>query len=87
MLEQLQLAIRALGENRCAEWLHNLLHSYGLASQLIFCGTDKPEGTHSDRLKVSISAGDFEGGAKDLCPNKLGHGGETWGLCSTVEGC
>jgi hypothetical protein len=36
MLEELQLAVCPLGEDRCAEWLHNLLHGNGLAGKLIF---------------------------------------------------
>lgn len=39
MLEKLQLAVCALGQNRCAEGLHNLLDRDGRRGELILCGT------------------------------------------------
>jgi hypothetical protein len=35
MLEELQLAVCALRQDRSAEWLHNLLDSHGLAGELV----------------------------------------------------
>jgi len=35
MLEQLQLSVGTLRENRCAEWLHDLFDCHRLASQLV----------------------------------------------------
>lgn len=35
VLEQLELAVCSLGEDRGAEWLHDLFDSNGLAGQLI----------------------------------------------------
>jgi hypothetical protein len=40
MLQQLQLTVCALREDRCAEWLHDLLYSHRLAGELIFCRAD-----------------------------------------------
>ena len=39
MLEKLQLAVCALGQNGCAEGLHDLLDCDGRRSELILCGT------------------------------------------------
>ena len=39
MLEELQLAVCALGQNRCAERLHDLLDCDGRRGELILCGT------------------------------------------------
>ena len=39
MLEKLQLAVCALGQNGCAEWLHDLLDCDGRRGELILCGT------------------------------------------------
>ena len=39
MLEKLQLAVCALGQNGCAEGLHNLLDRDGRRGELILCGT------------------------------------------------
>lgn len=41
MLEQLQLAISTLGENRGAEGLHDLLDRHGLAGQLVARGANQ----------------------------------------------
>lgn len=41
VLEKLELTIRAFGENRRAEGLHNLLDSNGCACELILCGTEE----------------------------------------------
>lgn len=35
MLEQLQLSVGTLRQNRCAEGLHDLLDRHGLAGQLV----------------------------------------------------
>ena len=39
MLEKLQLAVCALGQNGCAEGLHDLLDCDGRRGELILCGT------------------------------------------------
>jgi hypothetical protein len=39
VLEKFELAIGAFGEDRCAEWLHNLLDSNGCACELVLCRT------------------------------------------------
>lgn len=39
VLEELQLAVCALGQNRCAEGLHDLLDCDGRRGELILCGT------------------------------------------------
>lgn len=39
VLEQLQLTVCALGEDRRAEGLHDLLDGHRLAGQLVLCGT------------------------------------------------
>ena len=41
VLEQLELAVRALGEDGGAEGLHDLLDSNGCACELILCGTGR----------------------------------------------
>lgn len=38
VLEKLQLAVRALGENRCAKGLHDLLDGDILVGELVFRG-------------------------------------------------
>lgn len=38
VLQQLQLAVCSLGEDRCAKWLHDLLDGYALAGKYIFGG-------------------------------------------------
>jgi hypothetical protein len=37
MLQKLQLAVCALGQDRSAEGLHDLLDSHGLACELVLC--------------------------------------------------
>ena len=39
VLQELQLAVGTLGQNRCAERLHDLLDSNGLACELVLCRT------------------------------------------------
>lgn len=39
MLQELQLAVGTLGQDRCAERLHDLLDSDGLACELVLCRT------------------------------------------------
>ena len=41
VLEKFELAIRAFGEDRCAEGLHNLLDCHGCACELVLCGTEE----------------------------------------------
>lgn len=63
MLEELEFSIGSLCQYRSREWLHDLLHRYTLSCELIFCRTDKAEGSHSDGLEVYIAGGDFEDAA------------------------
>lgn len=37
MLEELQLTVGSLGQDRCAERLHNLFDGDGLPSKLVLC--------------------------------------------------
>ena len=39
VLQELQLAVGTLGQDRCAERLHDLLDSDGLVCELILCRT------------------------------------------------
>lgn len=39
VLQELQLTVGALGQNRCAERLHDLLDSNGLVCELVLCRT------------------------------------------------
>lgn len=41
VLEKFELTIRAFGENRRAEGLHNLLDSNGCACELVLCRTEE----------------------------------------------
>jgi hypothetical protein len=70
MLEQLQLAVCALRQDRSAEGLHDLLDCHGLAGELILGRAaprqharpslgwanipDKAKGSHTDGLQVSV---------------------------------
>jgi hypothetical protein len=70
MLEQLQLAVCALRQDRSAEGLHNLLDGDGLASKLVLgravrrsvCASllrhanvpDEAKGSHAHGLQVSV---------------------------------
>jgi hypothetical protein len=38
MLQELELTVGPLREDRCAERLHDLLHGDGLSSELVLCG-------------------------------------------------
>jgi hypothetical protein len=40
VLQELQLAVGTLGQDRCAERLHDLLDSNGLVCELILCRTE-----------------------------------------------
>jgi hypothetical protein len=40
MLQKLQFAIGPLGQNRSAEWLHDLLHGHGLPGKLVLGRAD-----------------------------------------------
>jgi hypothetical protein len=39
VLQELQLAVGALGQDRCAERLHDLLDSNSLVCELVLCRT------------------------------------------------
>jgi hypothetical protein len=61
VLEQFQLAVRALGEDRCAERFHDLLDRGSRAGELVLCraGSDQStsqtaarEGLHQTRPKA-----------------------------------
>ena len=73
MLQQLQLAVCSLRQDRRAEGFHDLLHRNRLSGELVLrravrmcqdplCPSsllrllpDEPEGSHADRLQVSVS--------------------------------
>jgi hypothetical protein len=66
MLQELQLSVCALGQNRSAERLHNLLDGYGLAGELILGGA----------APLSVSACAFRGreGIPDETESAHAHG-------------
>lgn len=43
VLEKLQFSVSSFRQNRCAEWLHNLLDGYRLCRELILRRTDRTE--------------------------------------------
>lgn len=43
VLEKLKLSVGAFGEDRGAEWLHDLLDGDAGACELVFCGTGRSE--------------------------------------------
>lgn len=73
VLEQFELAVSTLGEDGGGEGLHDLLDGHRSVGELVVCGTDETEGTHSDGLQVDISSGDLKDGAEDGEFDKVGH--------------
>lgn len=60
MLEELELSISSLCQDRSGEWLHDLLDGDALTSQLVLCRTYEAECAHSDGLEVDIARCDLE---------------------------
>jgi len=73
VLEQLQLTVCALGQDRRAEWLHNLLDCNRRGSELILGRAYKPEGAHAHRLQIRVPARDLKGGAENLGSHEFRH--------------
>jgi len=73
VLQQLQFTVGTLGQDRCAERLHDLLDSNGLVCELILCRTDKTKSSHSNGGQFRITAGDLEGGSEDLRAHEFCH--------------
>lgn len=71
VLEQLELAVCALGEHRGGERLHDFLDGDGLARVGVGGGADEAEGAHADRVEVGVAVCDFEHGAEDLRSDEL----------------
>lgn len=74
VLQELQLPVCTLAEYWGAEWLHDLLDSHASAGQLVLCGADQSEGSHTHGLQVYISGGDLKNGTEDGEANEIGHG-------------
>lgn len=74
VFQQLQFSVCPLGQDRCAEGLHNLLYGDILVLELIFRGTDEAKSTHAHGLQIRVSRRDLERRSKDLCSYEFGHG-------------
>lgn len=52
VLEQLQLTVGPLGQDGCAEWLHDLLDGNILVGELVSGGANQTKGSHANGLKI-----------------------------------
>lgn len=86
MLEQLELTVGALGQDRGAERLHDLLDGDILVGKLVSCGADEPESAHANRLEIRIPRGDLEGSPEDLGSDEFSHC-ELWWSNGRREEC
>lgn len=69
MLEELKLPVCALGEDRCAERLHDFLDSHGLAGELILCGA--ASASEGDLAHVNVAEHTKQGRMRP-CPRAAG---------------
>ena len=77
VLEELEFAVGALGEDGGGEGLHDLLDGDRGVGELVVCGADETEGAHAYGLEVDITGRDLEDGAEDGELDKVGHVGKT----------
>lgn len=73
VLEQFELSVGTLGENRGGEGLHDLFDGHRGVGKLVIGRADEPESAHTNGLQVDISSGDLEDGTEDGKFDKVGH--------------
>ena len=77
ILEQLELAVRALGQDWGREWLHDLFDGHGRIGELVPGTANEAERAHTHRLQVLIARRHLKDRAKDTELREVGHGGRT----------
>lgn len=55
VLEQLELSVRALGQDWCTEGLHDLLDRHRGTRQLVLGRANETKGAHADGLQIHIA--------------------------------
>lgn len=71
MVQELQLSVRSLSQDRRRERLHHLLDGHILVCQLVLGGTDKAKSPHSYRIQVRVPRGGFKYRPKDVRSHKV----------------
>lgn len=71
MLEKLELTVRAFGENRSGERLHDFFDGDGLVGVGIGGRANQAKGAHTDWVELCVPVCDLEDGSEDLSSDEL----------------